>query len=175
MGAPVDRVQIEAGAPDWYHPGRSGVIKLGPKNVLGTFGEFHPRTLDAMNTSGPICGFEIRLDAVPQPKRKPTRTKPPLALSRFQAVERDFAFVVDDAVPAADIVRAALGADKKLIVKANVFDLFSGPSLGEGKKSVAVEVMIQPTDRTLTDADLEALADEIVNNVTQKTGGVLRS
>lgn len=173
-GAPVGRVQIETGAPDWYHPGRSGVIKLGPKLVLGTFGEFHPRTLDKMSVSGPLCGFEINIDAVPESKRKATRTKTPLELSRLQAVRRDFAFVVDSTVPAADIINTVLAADKKLIIGVNVFDLFEGPSLGEGKKSVAVEVEIQPTERTLTDADLEAIAGRIVDNVGQKTGGVLR-
>jgi len=173
-GAPVGRVQIETGAPDWYHPGRSGVIKLGPKLVLGAFGEFHPRTLDRMAVSGPICGFEIDINAVPEPKRKATRTKTPLELSRFQAVERDFAFVVDSSVPAAQIVGAVQAADKKLIVGVNVFDLFEGPSLGEDRKSVAVEVEIQPVERTLTDADLESIADRIVDNVGRKTGGVLR-
>jgi phenylalanyl-tRNA synthetase beta chain len=173
-GAPVGRVQIEAGGPQWYHPGRSGVIKLGPKLVLGTFGEFHPRTLDRMAVSGPLCGFEINIDAVPEPKRKPTRTKTPLEISRFQAVKRDFAFVVDNSLPAAEIVRAVEAADKKLIAGVNVFDLFEGPSLGEGKKSVAVEVDIQPTERTLTDADLEAIAERIIDNVSGKTGGVLR-
>jgi len=173
-GARVSRLQVEAGAPDWYHPGRSGVIKLGPKTVLGTFGEFHPRTLDRLSVSGPICGFEIFIDAVAEPKRKATRTKSPLDISRLQAVKRDFAFVVDDDVRAVEIVRAAAAADKKLIVDVSVFDLFSGPSLGEGKKSVAVEVDIQPTERTLTDADLETLAERIVDNVGRKTGAVLR-
>ncbi|MDA4845210.1 phenylalanine--tRNA ligase subunit beta [Hoeflea poritis] len=173
-GAPVARVQIEAGAPDWYHPGRSGVIKLGPKVVLGTFGEFHPKALDRMGVDGPVCGFEIRIDAVPEPKRKATRTKTPLEISPFQALKRDFAFVVDADVAAAQIVTSVAGADKKLIADVRVFDLFEGPSLGDGKKSVAVEVDIQPTDRTLTDADLEALAARIVENVSKKTGGVLR-
>ena len=173
-GAPVSRLQIETGAPDWYHPGRSGVIKLGPKTVLGTFGEFHPRVLDRLSVAGPICGFEIFIDAVAEPKRKATRTKSPLDISRLQAVKRDFAFVVQESVPAADIMRAAAAADRKLIADVKVFDLFSGPSVGEGKKSVAVEVDIQPTERTLTDADLEALAERIVGNVGKKTGGVLR-
>ena len=173
-GAPVGRVQIEASAPDWYHPGRSGVIKLGPKVVLGTFGEFHPRALDRLGVDGPVCGFEIDLGAIPEPKRKATRTKTPLAISRLQAVHRDFAFVVDSDKPAAAITAAVQGADKKLIVGVNVFDIFEGASLGEGKKSVAVEVEIQPTEKTLTDADLEELAKRVVDNVGQKTGGVLR-
>ena len=101
-GAPVDRLQIEAGGPAWYHPGRSGTIKLGPKMVLGHFGEFHPKTLEALDVSGPLCGFEVFVDAMPEPKAKPTRTKPKLELSAFQAVKRDFAFVVDKAVEAGD-------------------------------------------------------------------------
>lgn len=174
-GAPVDGAQIEAGGPHWYHPGRCGTIKLGPKVVLGTFGEFHPKVLDAMGVSGPVCGFEVGIDAIPEPKRKATRTKTPLEVSHFQALKRDFAFVVDEDVAAIDITRSVAAADKKLIVDVSVFDLFEGPSLGEGKKSVAVEVDIQPDDRTLTDADLEALAERIVENVGKKTGGVLRA
>jgi phenylalanyl-tRNA synthetase beta chain len=173
-GAPVDKLQVEAGAPGWYHPGRSGVIKLGPKLVLGHFGEFHPRTLEALDVTGPLCGFEVFLDVIPEAKAKPTRTKPRLDLSPFQAVKRDFAFVVDRAVEAAAITRAAAGADQKLIADVSVFDVFEGPSLGEGRKSVAIEVAIQPTDRTLTDEDFEALAARIVENVKKRTGGVLR-
>ncbi|MEP9374497.1 phenylalanine--tRNA ligase subunit beta [Mesorhizobium sp. KR1-2] len=174
-GAPVDRLQIEAGAPSWYHPGRSGVIKLGPKTVLGTFGEFHPRTLEALDVSGPVAGFEVFIDAIPEPKAKPTRTKPKLELSAFQAVKRDFAFVVDKSVEAGTLTRAAAGADKKLITGVSVFDVFEGASLGEGKKSIAIEVSIQPVERTLTDEDFEALAGKIVENVKKQTGGVLRS
>ena len=173
-GAPVDKLQIEASAPGWYHPGRSGVIKLGPKTVLGTFGEFHPRTLEILDVSGPLCGFEVYLDAIPESKAKPTRTKPRLDLSAFQAVKRDFAFVVDRTVEAGSLVKAATGADKKLIAGVSVFDVFEGASLGEGKKSVAIEVSIQPTERTLTDEDFEALSGRIVENVKKQTGGVLR-
>ncbi len=174
-GAPVDKLQVEAGGPDWYHPGRSGTIKLGPKIVLGTFGEFHPRTLEALDASGPLAGFEIYLDAIPEPKAKPTRTKPRLDLSPFQGVKRDFAFVVDRGVEAASIVKAAAGADKKLVTDVRVFDIFEGASVGSGKKSIAIEVAIQPTDRTLTDEDFEALAAKIVANVEKTTGGVLRT
>ena len=173
-GAPVDKLQVETGGPDWYHPGRSGTIKLGPKVVLGTFGEFHPKVLEALDVSGPLCGFEIYVDAVPEPKAKPTRTKPRLDLSPFQAVRRDFAFVVDRAVEAAQVTRAAQAADKKLITGVRVFDIFEGASLGEGKKSLAIEVAIQPVERTLTDEDFEALAARIVENVGKQTGGVLR-
>ncbi|MGB3898918.1 MAG: phenylalanine--tRNA ligase subunit beta [Mesorhizobium sp.] len=173
-GAPVDRLQIETGAPGWYHPGRSGVIKLGPKLVLGHFGEFHPKTLEGLDVSGPLCGFEVFIDALPEPKAKPTRTKPKLELSAFQAVKRDFAFVVDRQVEAGTLTRAALGADKKLITGVSVFDVFEGASLGADKKSIAIEVAIQPVEKTLTDEDFEALAKRIVDNVAKQTGGVLR-
>ena len=174
-GAPVDNLQIEPGGPDWYHPGRSGLIKLGPKMLLGSFGELHPNTLQALDASGPICGFEIYVDAVPEPKAKATRTKPRLDLSPLQAVRRDFAFVVDRGVQAARLVRAAAAADKKLITGVRVFDVFEGASLGEGKKSLAIEVAIQPVEKTLTDEDFEALAAKIVDNVAKQTGGVLRA
>ena len=173
-GAPVDRVQIEAGGPEWFHPGRSGTLKLGPKVVLGYFGEFHPDTLEALDVSGTLCGFEVYLDAIPEPKAKSTRTKPALNLSQFQSLKRDFAFVVDTTVEAGNLVKAISSADKKLIVGVQVFDIFSGASLGEGKKSIAVEVLLQPQGRTLTDEDLETLSKQIVASVTKQTGGVLR-
>lgn len=173
-GAPVDRIQIEAGGPEWFHPGRSGTLKLGPKVILGTFGEFHPDTLETLDVSGALCGFEVYLDAIPEPKTKSTRTKPALNLSQFQNLKRDYAFVVDEAVEAGNLVRAVSSADKKLIVGVQVFDIFTGPSLGEGKKSIAVEVLLQPQERTLTDEDLEQLSAKIIASVTKQTGGVLR-
>ena len=173
-GLPMGNIQIEQGGPAWYHPGRSGTIKIGPKVVLGYFGEFHPKTLEALDVSGALAGFEVYVDAMPEPKKKATRTKPALELSPFQAVKRDFAFVVDKSVEAGAIVRAAVGADRKLVTGVNVFDIFEGASLGEGKKSIAIEVQIQPAERTLTDEDFEALTQKIVANVTKTTGGVLR-
>ncbi|WP_271025571.1 phenylalanine--tRNA ligase subunit beta [Rhizobium sp. RCAM05973] len=173
-GLPMSNIQIEQGGPAWYHPGRSGTIKIGPKVVLGYFGEFHPKTLEALDVSGALAGFEVYVDAMPEPKKKATRTKPALELSPFQAVKRDFAFVVDKSVEAGAIVRAAVGADRKLVTGVNVFDIFEGASLGEGKKSIAIEVQIQPAERTLTDEDFEALTQKIVANVTKTTGGVLR-
>ncbi|WP_439273018.1 phenylalanine--tRNA ligase subunit beta [Pseudochrobactrum sp. HB0163] len=173
-GAPVDRIQIEAGGPSWYHPGRSGTLKLGPKVVLGHFGEFHPDVLDLMDISGALCGFEVFIDAIPEPKQKSSCTKPALVLSQFQAVKRDFAFVVDLSVEAAAIVRAVNAAEKKLISGVQVFDIFTGASVGEGKKSVAVEVVLQPLDRTLTEEDLETAAKRIIESVAKQTGGVLR-
>ncbi|TDK35422.1 phenylalanine--tRNA ligase subunit beta [Rhizobium deserti] len=174
-GLPMANVQIEKGAPGWYHPGRSGTIKMGPKVVLGSFGEFHPKTLGALDVSGALCGFEVFLDAMPEPKKKATRTKPPLELSAFQVVKRDFAFVVASEVEAGAIVKAATSADRKLISGVNVFDVFEGASLGEARKSVAIEVLIQPVDKTLTDEDFEALTAKIVANVEKTTGGVLRA
>ncbi|RIK85437.1 MAG: phenylalanine--tRNA ligase subunit beta [Hyphomicrobiales bacterium] len=173
-GAPVDKLQVEAGGPGWYHPGRSGTVKLGPKVVLATFGEFHPRTLAELDVSGPLCGFEVFVDAIPEPKAKPTRTRPRLDLSPFQAVRRDFAFVVDRTVEAAALMRAAAAADRKLITGVRVFDVFEGAALGEDRKSIAIEVAIQPAERTLTDEDFEALGARIVDNVAKQTGGVLR-
>ncbi|OWV96356.1 phenylalanine--tRNA ligase subunit beta [Rhizobium sp. R693] len=174
-GLPMGNIQIEQGGPDWYHPGRSGTIKMGPKIVLGYFGEFHPSTLEALDVSGALCGFEVYIDAMAEPKKKATRTKPALELSPFQAVKRDFAFVVDKSVEAGAIIKAASGVDRKLVTGVNVFDIFEGPSLGEGKKSVAIEVQIQPVERTLTDEDFEALTEKIVASVTKFTGGVLRA
>jgi phenylalanyl-tRNA synthetase beta chain len=173
-GAPVDKLQIEQGAPGWYHPGRSSVIKLGPKVILGTFGEFHPKTLETLDVDGSLCGFEVFVDAIPEPKHKATRTMPALNLSDFQALRRDFAFIVDKTVEAGTVIRAALAGDKKLITGVQVFDVFEGASLGESKKSVAIEVAIQPQERTLTDEDIEALSKRIVENVAKQTGGVLR-
>ncbi|OWV81033.1 phenylalanine--tRNA ligase subunit beta [Rhizobium sp. R634] len=174
-GLPMGNIQIEQGGPEWYHPGRSGTIKMGPKVVLGYFGEFHPLTLEALDVSGALCGFEVYLDAMAEPKKKATRTKQALDLSPFQAVKRDFAFVVDKTIEAGAVMKAATGADRKLITGVNVFDIFEGASVGEGKKSVAIEVQIQPVERTLTDEDFEALTQKIVASVMKFTGGVLRS
>jgi len=174
-GLPMGNVQVEPGAPAWYHPGRSGTIKMGPKVILGYFGEFHPKTLEALDVTGALAGFEIYVDAVPEPKKKATRTKPALELSPFQMVRRDFAFVVDRTVEAGAIVKAAGSADRKLITGVNVFDIFEGASLGEGRKSVAIEVLIQPVEKTLTDDDFDALTKKIIANVEKSTGGVLRA
>jgi phenylalanyl-tRNA synthetase beta chain len=172
-GAPAS-VQIEAGAPGHYHPGRSGVIKLGPKMVLAYFGEFHPKALETLDANGPLCGFEVFIDAISDPKTRSVRTKPRLDLSPFQALKRDFAFVVSKETQAGAILKAAQGADKKLITATNVFDIFEGPSVGEGKKSIAIEVTIQPQDKTLAEDELEALARRVVEGVNKATGGVLR-
>jgi phenylalanyl-tRNA synthetase beta chain len=174
LGAPVDRLQVTADAPDWYHPGRSGVLRLGPQ-VLAHFGELHPDALEALDAEGPIAAFEVFLDAIPQPKAKPTRAKPALDLSPFQPVRRDFAFVVGRDVKAAEILRAAQAAEKRLISGVSVFDVFEGEALGPDRKSVAIEVTLQPQERTLTDQEIETISGRIVAQVEKATGGRLRA
>ena len=142
--------------------------------MIGTFGELHPSVLEALDVTGPIVGFEVILDRVPEPKAKATKVKPALDLSAFQPVKRDFAFVVDRSVAAADILRTALGVDKKLVAGASIFDVYQGAGIAEDKKSVAVEVVLQPRERTLTDAEIEAVAARIVAEVSKKTGATLR-
>jgi phenylalanyl-tRNA synthetase beta chain len=173
-GAPMQGLQIVAGGPSWLHPGRSGTIQIGPQNILGHFGELHPRTLEALKAEGPLVGFEIILERIPDAKAKPTRAKPPLELSPFQPVSRDFAFIVDRDVKAGDIVRTAQGVDRKLITNVTVFDIYEGKGIEDGKKSVAIAVTLQPREKTLTDQEIEAVASKIVAEVTKKTGGVLR-
>ncbi|MBN9024891.1 MAG: phenylalanine--tRNA ligase subunit beta [Rhizobiales bacterium] len=175
LGAQVEKFQIVAGAPGWFHPGRSGTIQLGPQNVIGWFGELHPSVLDKLDVAGPLAGFEILLDAIPAPRARPTKTKPPLELVPYQPVTRDFAFVVDRKVEAAKLVKAAQGADKALISNVSVFDVFEGASLGADKKSIAIEVTLRPTQKTLTDEEIEAVAAKIVAQVSKATQGVLRS
>lgn len=174
-GAPMQALQIVAGGPAWLHPGRSGTIQIGPQNVLGHFGEMHPRALEALGAGGSLMVFEVILDRIPEAKKKPTCAKPVIELSAFQPVSRDFAFIVDRAVKAADIVRAAQGVDKKLITAVNVFDVYEGKGIDDGKKSIAIAVTIQPREKTLTDQEIEAAAAKIVAEVTKKTGGTLRA
>jgi phenylalanyl-tRNA synthetase beta chain len=172
-GAPVDRLQTIAEGPSWYHPGRVGSLMLGPKNRLATFGEVHPRVLGAMDVSGPLVAFEVDLDAIPLPKA--TRTaRPPLDASDLQAVVRDFAFVVGRDVSADRIARAAKSADKALVGGVSVFDVFAGEAIGPGAKSVAIEVTLQPRERTLTDEEIDKVSAAIIAAVTQATGGELR-
>ena len=176
-GAPMQALQIVPGggnAPGWLHPGRSAAIQIGPQNVLGYFGEMHPRALEALRADGPVMAFEVILDRIPEPKAKATRARPPLDLSVFQPVERDFAFIVDRGVKAADLVRAAQGADKKLVTNVTVFDLYEGKGIDPDKKSLAIAVTLQPREKTLTDQEIDAIAAKIVAEVTRKTGGTLR-
>jgi phenylalanyl-tRNA synthetase beta chain len=173
-GAPVAKLQLEAAAPAWYHPGRSGTLQLGPKNLIAHFGEIHPGVLRDMDVAGPVVGFEINLGSIPLPKAKASRNRAPLIVSDLPAVVRDFAFVVAGDVPSARIVQAARKADPKLITDIAVFDVFTGGSLGEDQKSVAIAVRLQPTDATLTDDAIEALSQKIVASVTKSTGASLR-
>ncbi len=168
-----DKVQTMRAAPKWYYPGKSGALQMGPKTVLAHFGEFHPRILDSLGVSGPICGFEIFLDALPEPKRA-TRTRPELDVSDLQVVRRDFAFFVDESTAADDVLRAARGADKALISQVILFDLFTGAGVPEGKKSLAIEVTLTPREKTLTDAEIEDACAKVVAAVTRATGGELR-
>jgi phenylalanyl-tRNA synthetase beta chain len=176
LGAPA-RVQVLREAAGWFHPGRSGRIALGPKLTLATFGEVHPRVLRALGVKGPAVAFTLAPDAVPQPRAR-TTTRPALGLSDFQAVERDFAFVLDAGVEAQAVVTAAQGADKALIERVTVFDEFSGPKaeaqMGAGRKSLAISVRLQPTDRTLTEAEIDALSAKVIDKVAKATGGTLR-
>ncbi|MEQ8964659.1 MAG: phenylalanine--tRNA ligase subunit beta [Azospirillaceae bacterium] len=172
-GAPVDRLQVTTDAPDWYHPGRSGCLRLGP-TVLAHFGEAHPAILDALDVDGPAAVFEVFLETVPEPKKKKGTARPMLTLSPFQPVERDFAFVVDESVPADTIVRAVRGAERALIADVAVFDVYRGKGVEEGSKSVALAVTLQPMEATLTDPEIEAVAKKIVAGVEKQTGGRLR-
>jgi phenylalanyl-tRNA synthetase beta chain len=174
-GAPIQTLQIVPGGPAWFHPGRSGTIQMGPQNVFGHFGELHPRALEALKADGPIVGFEVLLDRIPEPKAKPTRAKPVLELSPFQPVSRDFAFLVDSKVKAGDLVRAAQNVDRKLITGVTLFDVYEGKGIEPGKKSLAIAVTIQPREKTMTDEEIDALGGKIVAEVTKRTGGVLRA
>lgn len=172
MGAPA-KVQILRGADAWWHPGRHGKICLGPKKVLGVFGEIHPRILQALDVKGPVVGFTLWPGEIPLPKKQ-TANRGAASLPDLQAVERDFAFVMDSSVDALTAVNAAAGADKALIEDVRVFDEFIGGSLGEGQKSLAMTVRLQPIDATLKDADIEAVSAKIIDKVTKATGGALR-
>ena len=164
-------LQIANSAPAWFHPGRSGTLQMGPQNRLAYFGEVHPKVLAEMDVKGPVVAFEIILNLVPAPRQKGT-AKPALQVSDLLTVSRDFAFVVEDKVQAAELVKAARGVDKVLIADAQVFDVFR---LADGKTSLALEVTLQPKDKTFTDEEIEAISAKIVAAVGKATGGVLRS
>ncbi|WP_034991824.1 phenylalanine--tRNA ligase subunit beta [Beijerinckia mobilis] len=159
---------------DVWHPGRSANLQFGPKNVIGTFGELNPRLLGALDMEGPVAGFEIRLDALPLPKAKPTKARPKLDLSDFMPLRRDFAFLVDRSVAAADLIKAVQGAERALLAGVDVFDVYEGKGVPEGKKSVGIAITLQPRDKTLTEAEIETIATKIVAEAGKKTGAVLR-
>lgn len=174
LGVRTDKLTVGTEAPAWYHPGRSGILKLGPTQVMARFGEIHPRVLRSLDAAGPIVACEVFLDDAP-PLKTESSARPALALLPLQPVERDFAFVVDDSVAADQVVRAARSADRALITEVRVFDVFEGGALGAGRKSIAIGVTLQPTEKTLTDAEIESLAQRIIASVTKATGGALRA
>jgi phenylalanyl-tRNA synthetase beta chain len=174
LGVAANAVQIVPGGPAFLHPGRSATLQFGPKNVAGWFGELHPAALEALDAEGPLVAFEIVLDAIPPAKARPTKAKPKLERSEFMPVSRDLAFVVAESVAAGDILKAALAADRTLIAAADVFDVYRGPGVPEGQKSVAIAVTLQPRERTLTDAEIEAAVAKVVAEVGKKTGATLR-
>ncbi len=174
LGAPTLQVVQGQNSP-WWHPGRSARLQLGPKTVIAEFGELHPQVIKAVDAEGPMVGFELNLEALPEPKRKGVKTRPAVALSSLMPLRRDFAFVVAAGVVAGDLTRPILGTNKQLITEARVFDVYQGKGVPEGMKSVAVEVTIQPRDKTLTDAEIEALSARIVAAVEKSAGGVLRA
>ena len=175
LGAPVASLQTAQGsASSWWHPGRSARLQLGPKAVMAEFGEIHPAVLKALDVAGPVYGFEITLEAIPEPKKKSVKTRPAFSPSALMPLTRDFAFLVEKTKAAGDLVKAAAGADKGLIPAARVFDVYEGPGVPEGFKSVAIEVVVQPREATLTDAEIEALSAKVVA-AAEKAGGKLRS
>lgn len=171
---PTESLQVVAEAPSWYHPGRSGSLKLGNKTVAW-FGEIHPRILAAFDIKDSVVGFEIDLGLLPPMKAKSSKAKSAFRPAALQAVERDFAFVVNSSVAADAVLRAAKNADKALIAGVSLFDVYEGQHMEAGKKSLAIQVTLQPTDKTLTDAEIEAVAGKVVEAVVKATGGVLRS
>ena len=174
LGVATESMQVVAGAPPWFHPGRSGTLQFGPKSVLGHFGELHPRILQTLGIDGGAAAFEILLDALPAAKAKTSRIKPRLALNDFQPVRRDFAFVVDRTIRADDIVRTARGIDRALVGNVTVFDVYDGEGVEPGKKSIGIEITLRPKDRTMTDAEIEAFSSRLEAEVARKSGGVLR-
>ena len=175
-GVDTAPLMVMDGAPGWYHPGRSGTLRLGPKTILATFGELHPRVLQKLDIKGPVVAFEVWLERIPASRGKAgVRTRPALKLSELQAVERDFAFIVDADVQAENLLKAVRGSDKALIARASVFDIFSGAGIPEGKKSLAISVRLEPSQQTLTDAEIEAVAKKIVAAAEKACGATLRA
>lgn len=169
-----DKFQVGAPEGAHWHPGRAATLRLGPKQIVASFGELHPAFLKALRVDGPVIAIELSLDALPQPKTKPTKTRPVLEKADQTPVKRDFAFVVEEKVPAGDIVRLALKGDPKLVTAARVFDVYRGASIGEGKKSIAVEVTLQPRGAAMTDEQIETVAQAIMKSVAKGTGATLR-
>ncbi len=173
-GAPMASLKVVPGGPAWLHPGRAGSLRLGPRTRLAVFGELHPAVLHKLDVKGPVVAFEVMLDEVPLPRSR-SAMKAALVASDLMPVNRDFAFIVAEELEADRVVKAVREADKALISEASVFDLFTGGSLGEGRKSIGIEVTISPREKTLTDGEIDALSQRIIAGVARATGGVLRS
>ena len=171
LGVPMEALSVTADAPGFYHPGQSGVVRQGPKTVLATFGALHPRVLAALDATMPMVAFEFFLDAVVEPKR---RRKGVPDLPAFMPVRRDFSFLVDHAITAEAVLKAARGAERQLIASVALFDAYEGEKIEPGKKSLAIEVVFQPRERTLTDAEIEAACAKVAAAVEKATGGRLR-
>lgn len=174
VGVSPGALQTMPGAPDWYHPGRSGTLRLGPQVTIGYFGELHPRVLEALGLEGPMVAMELVLDSIPAPKARPTRMRPKLVLPDLQPVTRDFAFVVKEDIAADEVLKAARAVDRTLITDVTLFDVYRGAGIASDSKSLALEVILQPTERTLTDAEIETLSERLVADVGRRTGGTLR-
>jgi phenylalanyl-tRNA synthetase beta chain len=175
LGVNANAVQVLPGGPTFLHPGRAATLQFGPKTIVGWFGQLHPSACEALDAEGPIVAFEITLDAIPAPKAKPTKTKPKLIRSDFMPVERDLAFIVGEPVSAGDILKAAESAERSLVARVGVFDVYRGEGVAEGAKSIAIHVTLQPRERTLTDAEIDAAMSRIVAEVSKTTGATLRS
>ncbi|MBV9066071.1 MAG: phenylalanine--tRNA ligase subunit beta [Methylobacteriaceae bacterium] len=174
LGIATGGLQVVPGGPAWFHPGRCGTLQFGPKGVIGYFGELHPTVIEALDAKGAHVGMEIVLDALPPAKARATKIRPPLDLPALMPLERDFAFIVDRGVHAADMIKAAQAADRTLVSDVSVFDVYEGQGIAEGKKSIALAVRVQPRDKTMTDAEIEALSQKIIGSVVQKTNATLR-
>ncbi|HPF46044.1 MAG: phenylalanine--tRNA ligase subunit beta [Alphaproteobacteria bacterium] len=170
----AENAQIVAEAPSWYHPGRSGVIRLGPKNIMAYFGEIHPSILKKMDVKGPMVGFEIMIGNIPLPRSQSGSSRGPLRVSDYQAVERDFAFVVDKNLPAESLIKVVSSINKKLIDNVSIFDVYQGAGIDEDKKSIAINVKLQPYDKTMTDEEIETFSKLVIDTVSSKIGGTLR-
>ncbi len=174
LGAPPLQI-VQGASSDWWHPGRSARLQLGPKTIVAEIGEIHPAVLKSLDTEGPLLAFEIHLEALPEAKRKATKSRSAFLPSALMPLSRDFAFLVNETTPAADLVRPVMATDKGLITEARIFDIYQGPGVPEGQKSVAIEVLIQPRDKTLTDAEIEELSGRIIAAVAKATGARLRT
>ncbi|MGJ8562683.1 MAG: phenylalanine--tRNA ligase subunit beta [Alphaproteobacteria bacterium] len=175
MGANVDNLQLSKPKGDYWHPGRSGRLQMGPKNILADFGELHPRVLKAIGIEGRVAAFEVWPDNIPVRKKKHTsKAKGALALSDLMPVHRDFAFIVPQDAAAGDVLKAAGGADRQLISNVSLFDVYQGQGIEEGFKSLAIEVTLTPKDATLTDKDIDGISEKIIESVA-KVGGTLRT